>query len=832
MVKSFSPGQAVDLEKNPEIFKKMTETVSCGIFIARQGFLYVNPATAEFSGYSEAELLSMSNWAELIHPDDKEWVVKNGLARLQGEKIQRRYEFRIIHKNGSVRWLDYTADSIIYDGVPAIIGTGFDITERKKIEKELRYSEDRFSKAFRSTPALIGIVSQDDGRFIDVNKTFLDAFGYERSEMIGKTSLDLGLWQNYEMRNKIVEKIKSSGSLKGLEVPYVAKSGEVIQLLGSVEPIKIDNEPCLLVVAQDITEKKRAEAELQEEKELAQITLESIGDGVITTDTEGNVEYINPVAEQLSGWKNEQAKGNPVEDVLHLIDETKREPIRSPIADCISRGHSIRLRKQPLLINRQTGTEYSLEIITSPIQNNKGENKGAVLIFHDVTELIGMARQLSYQATHDDMTGLINRREFEDRLESALRQAKDTKSTHAIAYLDLDQFKVVNDTCGHAAGDELLKQLGNVLQYRMRDNDTLARLGGDEFGILLANIQPRQAVRRVEELHQSIGKFRFEWEDKVFEVGACIGLVSITSESGTLADVMSAADSACFVAKDSGRNRIHVYKVNDKDIAKRQNEMQWLQKITRAFEEKRFMLYYQPIKPLSAHAKDAGTHCEFLLRMIDDSGNPVLPTGFIAAAERYQLMQTIDKWVVEAAFEALTNEELAADLNFKTCAINLSGQSFSDDSFLQYVIEKLKDSPVDPKRICFEITETAAIANINHAMKFINSLKDLGCLFSLDDFGRGLSSFGYLKDLPVDHLKIDGSFVRDLAHDPIDYAMVEAINQIGHVMGIKTIAEHVQTKAALKLLNNLGVDYIQGSIIADPKPIIPISVTHPLINPV
>ncbi len=832
MVKSFSPGQIVDLEKNPEIFQKMTETVSCGIFIARKGFLYVNPATAEFTGYSEAELLSMPNWAEVLHPDDKEWVVKNGLARLQGEKIQRRYEFRIIHKNGEVRWLDYTADLIIYDGQPAIIGSAFDITERKKIEKELRYSEDRFSKAFRSTPALIGIVSQDDGRFIDVNKTFLDAFGYKRSEMIGKTSLELGLWQDYDLRNKIVEKIKSTGSLKGLEVPYVAKSGEVIQLLGSVEPIKIDNESCLLVVAQDITEKKRAEAELQQEKELAQITLESIGDGVITTDIEGKVEYINPVAEQLSGWKNEQAKGNPVEDVLRLIDETKRAPIRSPIADCISRGHSIRLRKQPLLINRQTGTEYSLEIITSPIRNSKGENKGAVLIFHDVTELIGMARQLSYQATHDDMTGLINRREFEDRLESVLRQAKETKSTHAIAYLDLDQFKVVNDTCGHAAGDELLKQLGNLLQYRMRDNDTLARLGGDEFGILLVNIQPRQAVRRIEELHKSIGKFRFEWEDKVFEVGASIGLVSITSESGTLADIMSAADSACFVAKDSGRNRIHVYKVDDKEIAKRQNEMQWLQKITRAFEDQRFMLYYQPIEPLSEHAKENGVHCEFLLRMIDDSGNPVLPTGFIAAAERYQLMQTIDKWVVEAAFEALTNEGLAADLNFTTCAINLSGQSFSDDSFLQYVIEKFGNSPVDPKRICFEITETAAIANINHAMKFINSLKDLGCLFSLDDFGRGLSSFGYLKDLPVDHLKIDGSFVRDLAHDPIDYAMVEAINQIGHVMGIKTIAEHVQTEAALKLLNDLGVDYIQGSIISEPKPIIPISVTHPLINPV
>lgn len=817
---------------NPEIFQKMTETVSCGIFIARQEFLYVNPAATLISGYSEDELLSMPDWAELLHPDDKEWVVKNGLARLQGEEVQPSYEFRIIHKNGGVRWLDYTADCITYEGAPAILGTAFDITDRKKIEKELRNSEDKFSKTFNSTPALIGIVSQEDGRFIDVNKTFHDTFGYTRDEMVGKTSLELGLWQDYDMRNKLVEEIKKYGSLKGLEIPYVSKSGEVIQLLGSVELININNQACLLEVAQDITDKKRAQAELQQEKVLAQITLQSIGDGVITTDIDGNVEYINPVAEELSGWENEQARGNPVEDVLHLIDEKKRTPIRSPIADCISRGRSIRSRKQPLLINKDTNTEYSIEIITSPIRDQEGKTKGAVLVFHDVTELIGMARQLSYQATHDDMTGLVNRREFEERLEAVLHQAKKHNTSHAMAYLDLDQFKVVNDSCGHAAGDELLKQLGNELQYRMRDDDTLARLGGDEFGMLLTNIQPRQAVRRIEELHKSVGKFRFVWEDKVFEVGSSIGLVSITNKSGTLADVMSAADSACYVAKDSGRNRVHVYQADDKEIEKRQGELQWLQKITRAFEDQRFMLYYQPIKPLSDRGLESGMHYELLLRMLDDNGNPVLPTGFIAAAERYHLIQTIDKWVVSTALKALENKEVTKELNTAVCAINLSGQSFGDETFLNFVIDEIRSSSVDPQRICFEITETAAIANLNYAMKFISSLKELGCKFSLDDFGRGFSSFRYLKDLPVDYLKIDGSFVRDLAHDPIDYAMVEAINQIGHVMGIATIAEHVQTDAALEILNRLGVDFVQGSIIAEPKPITPISVTHLLLDPV
>jgi len=826
MASKNKPGSTIlDLEKNPEIFKQMTETVSCGIFIVRNGFLYVNPATTEISGYTQNELLAMPVWADLLHPDDKDWVIKNGLARLRGDEVQRRYEFRILGKNGNILWLDYTAERIIYEGEPAILGTAFDITDRKLIEQELRNSEDRFKKTFRSTPALIGIVSQDEGRFIDVNKTFHDTFGYTREEMIGKTSLELGLWQDYEMRKKILRDIHKQGSLKGLEIPYVSKSGKVIQLLGSVESINIDNQPCLLEVAQDITDKKHAEAELQQEKDLAQTTLQSIGDGVITTDINGIVDYINPVAEELSGWSNKNAVGNPVEDVLSLIDENKRTTIRSPVADCISRGHSIRQRKQPLLINKMTGTEYSIEITTSPIRNLEGKIKGAVLVFHDVTELIGMARQLSYQATHDDMTGLVNRREFEERLEAVLTQAKQDNSSHAMAYLDLDQFKIVNDTCGHAAGDELLKQLGNELQYIMRDDDTLARLGGDEFGILITNIQPKQAIRRIEELHKSIGMFRFVWEDKIFEVGVSIGLVSITKDSGVMSDVMSAADSACFVAKDSGRNRVHVYQADDKEIEKRQGEMQWLQKITKAFEDQRFMLYYQPIKPLSKSGKESGMHYELLLRMLDDDGRPVLPTGFIAAAERYQLIQTIDKWVVRSTLQALENSEVIRELGKSTCAINLSGQSFSDEKFLNFVIGEINDSSVDPERICFEVTETAAIANLNHAMKFINNLSKLGCKFSLDDFGRGFSSFGYLKDLPVNYLKIDGSFVRDLAHDPIDYAMVEAINQIGHVMGVATIAEHVQTEAALNLLNDLGVDFVQGSVIAEPKPIMPITVT-------
>jgi diguanylate cyclase (GGDEF)-like protein len=440
---------------------------------------------------------------------------------------------------------------------------------------------------------------------------------------------------------------------------------------------------------------------------------------------------------------------------------------------------------------------------------------GAVLALHDVTVLRNMARQMAYQARHDPLTGLINRGEFELRLAQVLESARSGHTQHALCYLDLDQFKIVNDTCGHVAGDELLKQLTAQLQARVRETDTLARLGGDEFGILLEHCPMEEAAATADALRQVVKRFRFAWQDKLFDIGASIGLVPITAESGSLVDVMSAADSACYVAKDHGRNRIHVYQPEDSALVQRRGEMQWVHRVNRALGEDRFRLLYQRV--LSLAPGEADRYCEILVRMVDEHGEMVPPMAFIPAAERYQLMPALDRWVLNAALAALqTHAPALADIS--VCAVNLSGQSLCDDHFLTSVVGLLDDARIDPGRICFEITETAAIANLSRATRFINVLKGMGCRFALDDFGSGLSSFSHLKHLPVDFLKIDGAFVRDMAGDPVDAAMVEAINRIGHVMGIRTIAESVENDTTLAALRRLGVNFAQGSAIARPEP--------------
>ena len=820
------------LQDDPQVFRKLAETASCAIFmVRREGFLYLNPAALAMAGYTEEEMMSLGSWAELLHPDDREYVVGNAMARFSGKDVERRYEFRIITKNGEERWLDYTADRIELASGPAILATAFDITDRKRAEEKIKASErelatilDNMQDTFYRTDT--------EGRLLVVSPSVKLMLGYVPEEVLGKNLADY-YWRPEE-RALFLRKLQEQGGVaRNHETLMRHKDGRCVCVLTNARIYHdADGRPRGVEgTSRDITERKQAEEALHREKELAQVTLESIGDGVVTTDVRGCIEYLNPVAEELSGWTLAEAYGRPFHEVLNLIDESGRAPVPSPIDTCLSQGRSTRPRGQPLLIRKGGRAEFSLEVTASPICNREGSVMGAVLIFHDVTELRGMARQLSYQATHDDLTGLINRREFEERLESALREAKQGGRTHVMCYLDLDQFKVVNDTCGHVAGDELLKQLGSELQELMRDDDTLARLGGDEFGILLQGQTLKDGQATIEAVHQCVNDFRFFWEDKVYEVGASIGVVSIDVNSGSVTDVLRAVDSACYVAKDQGRNRIHVFQADDIAIAQRHGEMQWLQRISKAFEEKRFMLYYQRIEPLSASAREAGSHCELLLRMVDEHGSPVLPRGFISAAERYQLMPTIDRWVIRAAIDALSRTEVCDLLDSTTCAINLSGQSLGDDSFLEFVTDQFRRTTVDPAQICFEITETAAIANIPRAMHFINELKRMGCRFSLDDFGRGLSSFAYLKSLPVDFLKIDGSFVRDLVHDPIDYAMVEAINQIGHVMGIYTIAESVESEAALKLVNDIGVDYVQGSRLARPAPIgAPVPAPDPLLR--
>jgi diguanylate cyclase (GGDEF)-like protein/PAS domain S-box-containing protein len=433
-------------------------------------------------------------------------------------------------------------------------------------------------------------------------------------------------------------------------------------------------------------------------------------------------------------------------------------------------------------------------------------------------------QRLAWQSRHDGLTGLINRWEFEQCLEQVLSDAQTHNQQHSLCFLDLDQFKIVNDTCGHAAGDELLRQVTDLLQKQVRATDTLARLGGDEFGLLLNHCPLVQSMRIANALRQSLQEFRFIWQDKTFTIGVSIGLVVIDADTLNLSNVLSAADMACYAAKNAGRNRVHIYQADDQDLAISHGQMQWISRLTKALQFNSFCLYSQPIVPL-ALAQAKGKHYEILLRLQDEAGVLVPPMAFIPAAERYNLMHIIDRWVISTFFASLDQycQEAGQCCSELCCsdmyAINLSGASINDDSFVDFLEQQFTLYSVPPQVICFEITETVAITNLSKAGKLICKLKQLGCRFALDDFGSGMSSFAYLKNLPVDYLKIDGEFIKDIVDDPTDLALTKAINQVGHAMGIQTIAEFVENDTILEKIAALGVDYAQGYGIGKPQPL-------------
>ena len=554
---------------------------------------------------------------------------------------------------------------------------------------------------------------------------------------------------------------------------------------------------------------------LNKEKERALVTLESIGDGVITTDRVGLVEYLNPIAERLTGWTNLQARGHHLSEVFRVVNEFSHQTVPDPIQRCVTEGHAVDMPAHGMLIHRN-GAEIAIEDSAAPIRDRQGKVIGVVLVFHDVTEARKLNRQLTYQASHDSLTGLINRTEFERRLGRLLEDAKANGTEHVLCYLDLDQFKVVNDTCGHMAGDQLLQQIAVILKRFIRQSDTLARLGGDEFGILLDYCGLDKAYRVADELRKAVQDYRFMWEDKLFAIGVSIGMVPVTPESVGLDDVLSTADAACYLAKESGRNRIHVYRSDDGELVQRYGEMQWVSRVTRAFEEQRFRLFFQKIVPIDG--ADEGEHYELLIRMIDEEGTLVSPGFFLPAVERYDLAATLDRWVIRTALSWLEDNPLRLE-RLHRCAINLSGKSLGDEYFHEFVDEQLSKTKVAPEKICFEITETATITNLRKATDFMRRFKRRGCYFALDDFGSGMSSFAYLKALPVDYLKIDGVFVKDIVDDSVDHAMVRSINEVAQVIGLKTIAEFVENEDILRSLRAIGVDYAQGYGVAKPVPL-------------
>ncbi|HWM91017.1 MAG TPA: EAL domain-containing protein [Thermoanaerobaculia bacterium] len=558
-------------------------------------------------------------------------------------------------------------------------------------------------------------------------------------------------------------------------------------------------------------------SELFAEKELAQVTLASIGDGVLATDGDGRVKYMNPVAEKLTGWAQDEAFGRPLPEIFRLRDEASGKTAESLVDHCLREGVNLRLAEK-ITLERRDGRRYAVESTCAPIRHLDGRIVGTVIVFQDVSDKRLLGLQLAHQATHDDLTGLLNRQAFDGHLQRALEDTRTHGSTHALCYLDLDQFKLVNDTCGHLAGDELLCRITALLQDIMRETDLVARLGGDEFAVLMPRRSLAEAELQVAQFHRALQGYRYTWRDKTFTIGASIGLVPISREFKTVTQLLSAADHACYVAKEKGRNRIQIYQEDDAAFIRRQGEMNWVVRIQETLEQDRFCLFSQSILPLSPTASK-GIYFEVLLRMVEEDGRIHLPSDFIRAAERYGLMRSIDRWVIRECMRTLrTQPPPFLDL-LHICSINLSAVSLGDESFLDFVEEELEASGVPGPKICFEITETAAIENFSQAEKLLARLAARGVRFALDDFGSGMSSYSYLKDLPVSFLKIDGKFIKDIVTDALDRAMVESINQVGHVMGLLTVAEAVTSNAVVEHLRGIGVDYAQGNWVSPPRPL-------------
>jgi diguanylate cyclase (GGDEF)-like protein/PAS domain S-box-containing protein len=627
-----------------------------------------------------------------------------------------------------------------------------------------------------------------------------------------------------EVERTELRRLASGAGPDRYETQLRRKDGELRWIEVAARRIDWEGSPAVLATALDVTQRHRAavvlkerEEALSQEEERAQVTLGSIGDGVLRTDESGAIDYLNPAAETITGWATPEALGRPLHEVFRVVDPVRREPITGVVARCLRDGKAISSPGKDLLIRRD-GSEVEIRHTTALVRDREERMRGAVVVLRDLTELRTVEREMLYLATHDGLTGLYNRTEFERRLGRALASARDEDRAHALCYLDLDGFKLINDTCGHLAGDGMLGQIASLLKCRLRETDALGRLGGDEFGVLLENCAPPRALEVARDLCSEIRAFRFTWEENTFTVGASIGVVALGPGSGGVAQVLSAADAACYVAKERGGNRIQEYRADDSDLAERHGQVQLVQTIQTALEKGAWELDSQVVRPLAAGVHEPLFY-EVLLRMIDRDGQRVPPAAFIPVAERHRLASAIDRWVVEAGLSLLARRETGLAGREVSLAINLSGQSLADESFLEFVAELLGASGI-AGRLLFEITETASISHLGRATQFISTLRGKGCRFVLDDFGSGLSSFGYLRNLPVDFLKIDGQFVRRLTRDPIRHALVESINHIGHVMQLKTIAEAVEDEETWEALARMRVDYAQGFWIARPKPLL------------
>jgi diguanylate cyclase (GGDEF)-like protein/PAS domain S-box-containing protein len=612
------------------------------------------------------------------------------------------------------------------------------------------------------------------------------------------------------------------------EVDLIGMQGQLSRLEISTSLIEHDGSKALLITGVEVIPTQTVSAlstgstgifELGG-RSRARLALESLGEALITVDTQGRIDYANAAAAALLGAGIDALLNRTLDQVITLVDETDRKLLRDPIDLALRGTTTVGLGRRAFLLSRRAGSERSIELTASPLRsrdNAAEEITGAVVLLHDVTELRGITRQMSYQATHDALTGLVNRTEFERRLAEALDAARRGDGNHVLCYIDLDHFKMVNDSSGHQAGDSLLREVAKVMRQAVRDSDTVARLGGDEFALLLTGCPLQKGRQIADDLARTMAEHRFVWKDRIHAIGTSIGLVELARDSGSVEETLAAADSACYVAKKQGPGKVTVYSARDEMAARHSGDIQWLRTLQGALRDNRFRLYWQPI--VSAFGENGGGPAmEVLVRLADEQGVELSAGDLVRAAERYRLMGLVDRWVVQTTLTALGRGAIALP-SHRTLAINISGQTLADAQFLEFVVDSFDKSGADPAQVCFEISEAAVAANLEAARRFVGVLHGMGCQFALDDFGSDLGSFSSLKNLPMDFLKIDGSFMRNLARDSVSQAMVTATIKLARSLNFKVIAEQVEDAAGLDAARSMGVDYVQGYAVGRPKPL-------------
>lgn len=657
------------------------------------------------------------------------------------------------------------------------------------------------------------------------NPQFANLLGVDRKDVVGRKLQELVARDHADLvADNLRKRLAGETTAERYEIDLVGAQGQHSRLEIATAATTYDGAPALLITGVEVIPTQTVPTlnffGNDQVRSRARTALESLAESVLTTDVQGHIDYANGATAQLLGVEVRELVGRKLEDVISLIDETDRKLLNDPVQQAITTGSAVTLGRRAVLLSRVNGSERSIELSAAPIRtrdNGTEEISGTVVLLHDVTELRGLTRQMSYQATHDALTGLINRREFERRLGESLEAAHRGDASHVLCFLDLDRFKAVNDTSGHLAGDSMLREVAKLMREGVRDSDFVGRLGGDEFGVLLIGCPLEKARQIADDVARKIADFRFVWKDRVYTIGASVGLVELARDSGTLEEALAAADSACYVAKRQGTGNVAVYSARDEVVARQSGEIQWLQMLQNAIRRNRFELYCQPI--VAAYGDNGrGPSMEVLLRLKDDAGNDVAPMDFVHAAERYRLIGLVDRWVVTTTLTALGRGAIAL-VGERSLAINVSGQTIADPQFLEFVVDCLDRTGANPAQVCFEIAESAVVANLDHARRFVGVLHGMGCQFALDDFGSNLGSFANLKNLPLDYLKIDGSFMRNLPRDSVNQAMVAAMIKLARTLNFKVIAEQIEDTAVLEAARSMGIDYLQGFAVGRPRPL-------------